>query len=147
MKLLTLFWDEPKTHLPLPKVLGFFSLLSAPKFFPPTYLPPPSYLTSFCTHYIVRVQESLKQEKRRGRTKLVARSGRAKVAIMTKRWKWQIGSLKVSSLPFLRFFCWFFFLFEKKKMTTQKQYVIVFFYGVGATKKVMEVSCQHLLYV
>jgi len=34
------FWDEPKTHPPLPKVFGFFSLFFAPKFVPPTYLPP-----------------------------------------------------------------------------------------------------------
>ncbi len=33
--------DEPRTHPPLPKVFGF-SLFSAPKFFPPTYLPPTS---------------------------------------------------------------------------------------------------------
>jgi hypothetical protein len=59
--------DEPKTHLPLPKVFGFFSFFSTPKFFPPTYLfptylPPPTYFTSFCVHSIIRTWERLKWE-------------------------------------------------------------------------------------
>ncbi len=41
------FGDESKTHPPLPKAFGFFSLFFAPKFFPLTYLPPTySYLPS-----------------------------------------------------------------------------------------------------
>jgi hypothetical protein len=54
------FWDEPKTHPPLPKVFGFFSLFSTPKFFlptylpftylPPSHLPPPSYLPHLILH-------------------------------------------------------------------------------------------------
>ncbi len=51
------FGDEPKTHLPLPKVIDFFSLFSTPNFFPPTYLPFPTYLTWFCIHSIIRTQE------------------------------------------------------------------------------------------
>jgi len=47
------FGDEPKTHPPLPKVFSFFSLFSTPKFFLPTYLPP-TYLTSFWVHSIIR---------------------------------------------------------------------------------------------
>jgi hypothetical protein len=66
------FGDEPKTHPSLPKVLGFFSLFSAPKFFLPTYLPP-TYLTSFCTHSIVKALKNLKRENK------------------TKSQKWQLG--------------------------------------------------------
>ncbi len=46
---LNCFGDEPKTHPPLPKVFGFFSLFSAqifflPTYLPPTYFPPPTFL-------------------------------------------------------------------------------------------------------
>ncbi len=41
------FGDEPITHPPLPRVFRFFNFLSALRFFPPTYLPPPTYLTWF----------------------------------------------------------------------------------------------------
>ncbi len=75
------FGDEPKTHPPLPKIFGFFNLFFAPKFFPPTYL------TSICNHSIVRAQESLKQEGRRGRAKLGTKSGRAEMVVRTKRLK------------------------------------------------------------
>jgi len=116
----------------LPKVFGFFSLLSAPKFFPPTYLPPlsyipPTYLTSFCTHSIIKARENLKWEGKRrraelgaksGRVEVAAKSGRAKVAAKNERaemvartthLKWeskvrgQNRSLKVSSLPSFHF--------------------------------------------
>ncbi len=130
------FGDEPKTHPPLPKVFGFFSLFSAPKFFlptylPPTYLPPPTYLTSFCAHSIVEAHESSKQEGRRGRVELGAKSRRAEVATRNGREKMvarsrraevvarttclkrepkvrgQNGSLKVSSSLFFIIFCCF----------------------------------------
>jgi hypothetical protein len=61
--------DEPKTYPPLPKVFGFFSLFFAPKFFPPTYL------TSFCIHSIVKAWESLKWEGRIGSLKWEGRNG------------------------------------------------------------------------
>jgi len=76
----------------LPKVFGFFSLLSAPKFFPPTYLPPlsyipPTYLTSFCTHSIIKARENLKWEGKRRRAELGAKSGRVEVAAKSGRAK------------------------------------------------------------
>jgi hypothetical protein len=98
------FGDELKPHPPLPKVCGCFSLFSAPMFFPPTYFPPPTHLTSFCVHSIIRARESLKWGGRRGNTGLRVRSGRAKVTTETKHLKRQNGSLKVSSLPSICFF-------------------------------------------
>ncbi len=38
------FGDEPKTHFPLPKLFGFFTLFFTPKVLPRTYLPPPIYI-------------------------------------------------------------------------------------------------------
>ncbi len=40
MKLLKPFLGGTKTHPPLPRIFGFFSPFSIPKFFPPTYLVP-----------------------------------------------------------------------------------------------------------
>jgi len=56
-----------KHILPCPRFL-IFSACILPQSFSilPTPLLPPSYLTSFCTHSIIRARESLKQE---GRTR------------------------------------------------------------------------------
>jgi hypothetical protein len=58
---LSRFGDEPKTH-PLSLPRDFSASFSAPEFSPPTYLPPLTYLTSFCAHSIVKAQERLKRE-------------------------------------------------------------------------------------
>jgi hypothetical protein len=65
------FGDEPKTHpLPfpwfsqpssLPQTFPF--LPNPPSYFPPTYLPLPTFLTSFCIHSITGVQDNLKTSK------------------------------------------------------------------------------------
>ncbi len=69
MRSLKPFWGWTKTHPSLPKVFGFSSLFSAPKFFPPkippSHLPLASYLPHLiliCTHSIARAQEWLERE-------------------------------------------------------------------------------------
>jgi hypothetical protein len=47
MRPLKPFWDEPKTHPPCPRFFFVFRLFSAPKIFPPTYLPPPTSTPSY----------------------------------------------------------------------------------------------------
>ncbi len=56
-------------------------LVAIPKFSPPTYL------TSFCPHSIVRVQKNLKRKGKRGRAKLGVRSKRAEMAARRMRLK------------------------------------------------------------
>ncbi len=51
MRPLKPFWGWTKNTSSLAKVIHFFSLFSAPEFFPPTYLP------WFCAHSIARAQE------------------------------------------------------------------------------------------
>jgi hypothetical protein len=72
----------------LPK--DFSTPFFAPKFSPPTYLPPPTslvptYLNSFCIHSIVRAWENLKREGKRGKVELSAISGRAKLRAKSKK--------------------------------------------------------------
>jgi hypothetical protein len=71
-----------KHILPCPRFL-VFSASSLPQSF--SFLP--TYLTSFCSHSVIRAQESLKQEGRRGRAKLGAGSKRVKVVTKKKRLK------------------------------------------------------------
>jgi hypothetical protein len=128
------FWDEPKTHPPLHKAFGFFSLCCAPKFFlptylPPTYLPPPTYLTSFCAHSIVKAQESFKWEGRTRRFQREARSGNYKQEGKSGSQDntLELGAksdnlerkLEVSFLPSLHFF------------------FVIFLHGLVATKKAL----------
>ncbi len=98
-------WSEEgdDTNVPLPFLFLLFfvmnkstttSLFSNQNFpFLPTSPLLPTYLNSFCAHSIVRAQES-KQEGRRGRIKLRARSKRAKVAAKKKCLKWKDKSKK-----------------------------------------------------
>jgi len=105
------FGDESKTHPPLTKVFGFFSLCSVGKVFPsylpppptsllltfpllpPSHLPPPpTYLTSFCTHSIIRAWESLKQEGKIRSFKREGRSGNQKRKGKIGSQKWEGGS-------------------------------------------------------
>ncbi len=51
------FGGEPKTH-PFSLPRDFSTPFSVPKFFPPTYLPPPTSLTSFPTRSVSTAQES-----------------------------------------------------------------------------------------
>jgi hypothetical protein len=132
------FGDEPKTHPPLPKVFGSFSLLSAAMFFPPTYL---SHLILHSLHCRSLGELGAGGQKREGRigpTSKRAKEG-SRIGPKSKRVKHlkqkcrsrrqkreskvkgQSRSLKVNSLHsfhfLLLFSCVFIFsLFEKKKM-------------------------------
>jgi len=110
----------------LPKVFGFFSLFSVSKFFPPTYL------TSFCTHSIVKAWESLKWEGRIGSLKREGRNGNQNNALeigaRSERVEWELeGKLP----PFFSFF------------------LVIFLRGVVVTKKATATCCHCclLLYV
>ncbi len=116
------FGDEPKTHPPLPKVFGFFSLFSAPNFFLPTYLPLPTSphfaltpLANFGRAWSKRVELAARSKKaevaaKSRRAKVAVRSRKAKVVARTMHLKrepkvrGQSGSLKVSSFPSVHFF-------------------------------------------
>jgi hypothetical protein len=82
----------------LAKVFGFFSLFSAPKFFPLTYLPP-TCLTSVCAHFIVKAWESLSRRAKEG-----ARNKRAKSDSQDKTLKTTERELGGKLLPFSSFF-------------------------------------------
>ncbi len=139
MRLLKPFWGWTKTHLPLPRVFGFFSPFSAPKFFPPTYLPPPTYLlltylplpthlVSFCVHSIAKAWERLERE------------------------PWQrLGVLEAGSrrelegkLPSLALLV---VLLQQKRQRQQSCHRLLFFvyFGFATTKKAMAQSYCHLL--
>jgi hypothetical protein len=75
------FGMNQKHVLPCPRFLVFSTFFLLPKFFPPTYF------TSFCAHSIIKAQESLQREGRKGRAKLGARSGKEKMATRTTRLK------------------------------------------------------------
>jgi hypothetical protein len=144
------FWDEPKTHRPLPKVFGFFNLFFAPKFFPPTYLPP-TYLplpTSLLptspflptsSHFVLIPTSEL------GR----AWNERPKVVTNTTHLKWepklkgQNGSLKVNSLPSLHFFGFFFYVVLLQWIKCRQEAVVTLFSMFK--KKKMTIMCCHFL--
>jgi hypothetical protein len=156
-----------KHILPCPRFL-VFSTSSLPQSF--FHLPTSpfllTYLTSFCAHSIVKVRESLKQEGRRGRAKIGAKSRRAKVAVRRKclkqkgksgrakaggqKWepkvRGQSGSLKASSLPSFCFFGYFLvcFVFFCGGVTTTKvtTTIVVTFFFMFEKKTKMMVMCH-----
>ncbi len=147
-----------KHILPCLRFLVFLASLLAQKF---SLLP--TYLISFCTHSIIKVQENLKQEGTRGRVELRtiskkvelgARSGRAKVAPKKKYLKWkgtskkaQMGAkseraeweLEGKFLPFFSF-CFVVFLCVLLRRRWQHLAIVIFFRGGVATMKVTSVA-------
>ncbi len=118
------FGDQPKTH-PLPLPRDFSAPFSAPKISPPTYLPPPTSLTSFPTHSISRVRKSSQAWNNIELWKRCETQGLRKVESSTLKEcgeekargvlhpKCRSERRKVSSFPSLHFFLLygFFFLF------------------------------------
>jgi hypothetical protein len=125
-----------------PRFLVFLNLFFAPKFFPLTYLPSPTYLPHLILrslHHQSSRELEAKGQKREGGTRTQKRKGKigsqekmfeTKGQKQKPKMRRQSKSLKVNSLPSLCFFCCFlvrfvFSMFEKKKTMTMHRRIFL----------------------
>ncbi len=123
-----------KHILPYPRFLVFLASSLPPKFFPPTYLHPPTYLTSFYIHSIMKIQERLKWKGKTSSSQWEGKSGSQnnalEVGARSDKPEWELqGKLR----PF---------------------FFVIYLLGVVVTKKAMAtfyrclflyVMCRHFL--